>query len=131
MEGFLEPLPRWLYEDYYFNNLGIELVKSNIGDVLLKVELPKDYANLYVADYAYVLEERHIALVGGSPLGLEFNCSNVNEITQAYVNSYIPANNYSGKHMAPLMQVLRSGEGIAIPNKYISVSEVQPLLDSL
>ncbi|WP_454054385.1 hypothetical protein [Clostridium sp. Marseille-Q7071] len=107
IEGFLEPLSKWLTDDYYFSDLSFEMTKKHVGNILLKVELPRDFNGLYIADYAYVLEEKHKNLRGISPLGLEYDCSNGYEITQAYVNSYVPANEYNGKHIAPVMQVLR------------------------
>ena len=51
------------------------------------------------------------------------------ETGQAYVHSFISATEYKGGHVAPVMQVVREEEGIAIPRAYISISEVQPLAE--
>ena len=38
-----------------------------------------------------------------------------------------PAAQYRGGHLAPSLKVTRRGEGLAVPAKYIAVSDVQPL----
>ncbi|MFE4201679.1 hypothetical protein [Aneurinibacillus aneurinilyticus] len=127
VEGFLEPLPKWLTENFYFGNLGIELVQEYIGNMLLRIEIPLDFPKVYIADYAHILECRCFDEKGNSPLGLGYQCQTGNEVTQAYVNSYIPIKDYRGGHIAPVVQVLGKDNRIIIPNKYISISNVQPL----
>lgn len=127
VEGFLEPLPKWLTDDFYFRNLGMELTKHFIGNVLLKIELPKDFDGLYVGDYAHVLECKYNKYRGTSPLGLGYDMSNSREASQAYVNSYVPAISYKCKHIAPVVQVICKGKGIAVPNEYLSICKIQPL----
>jgi len=56
VEGFLEPLPKWCKNNVYFGNLGMDLVQNYIGNVLLRVEVPFDFRNIYIADYAHILE---------------------------------------------------------------------------
>ncbi|MCR2804270.1 hypothetical protein [Paenibacillus soyae] len=126
-EGFLETLPLWLTDSPYFGDLGIEMVRKYIGNILLRVELPFSFQGLFVADYAHVLEEKYFSSRGSTPLNLGYNCSSGREITQAYVNSYIPAKKYNSAHIAPLMQVIRRGEGIVIPSEYIALVSEQPL----
>lgn len=127
-EGFLEPLPLWLTDCPYFGDLGLELVKQHIGNLLLIIELPRHYQGLYVADYAHVLEEKHHTLRGTAPLQLGYDLRTGREITQAYVHSYIPAVQYESVHIAPVMQAVRKGAGVAIPSDYIRLAEEQPLL---
>ncbi|ADK15308.1 hypothetical protein [Clostridium ljungdahlii] len=131
IEGFLDPLPKWLTEDYYFGNLGFEMVRRYIGNVLLRVELPMNFSGLYIADYAHILDCKHTNLRGTSPLDLGYDISNGHEATQAYVNSYIPVKKYEGKHMAPVIQIIRKEKGIAVPNKYLSVCKLQPILSEI
>lgn len=125
-EGFLEPLPAWLTESPYFGDLGMRLVRNYIGDVLLRIAVPKDFPGLYVSDYAHHLECKHWNLNGSTPLNLGYDCSTGQQVTQAYVNSYIEAVEYKGGHLAPLMQCVRKGQGIVIPNRYITISQFQP-----
>lgn len=126
-EGFLEPLPMWLTDCPYFGDLGIEMVKQYIGNILLRIELPRNDQGLYVADYAHVLEEKHFTLRGTAPLQLGYDFSTGKEITQAYVHSYIPATQYESVHVSPVMQAVRKGAGVVIPSDYIRLSEEQPL----
>ncbi|MBP1080815.1 MULTISPECIES: hypothetical protein [Bacillus] len=127
VEGFLEPFPKWLKQNIYFGNLGIESVQNYIGNVLLRIEVPFDYPGIYIADYAHVIECKYWRITGKQPLGLGYHCQNGYEATQAYVNSYIPIKDYIGGHLAPVVQVLRRNRGITIPDRYISISSIQPL----
>ena len=129
VEGFLEPLPKWVVHSPYFGDLGIEMTKKYIGDVLLRIEVPRDFPGLYVADYAHVLECKHVSRRGRPALDLGYDCGTGHETTQAYVHSFIPAADYKEGHVAPVMQVVREGEGIAIPGEYVSISDVQPLAE--
>lgn len=60
-------------------------------------------------------------------LALGYDCQTGHETTQAYVHSYVPSSQYVGGHIAPLVQVLRKGQGVAIPIANISISHHQPL----
>lgn len=126
-EGFLEPLPLWLTNSPYFGDMGIEMVRKYIGNVLLRVEVPHNQNELFVADYAHVLEEKHFHERGSTPLRLGYDCSSGKEVTQAYVHSYVPAVRYKKTHVAPVVQALRSGEGVVIPSEYIALASEQPL----
>src|SRR3954453_22019217 len=55
-EGFLEPLPRWLAASPYFGDLGREMMRAYVGNILLRLEVPAGFPNLYVADNAHNLE---------------------------------------------------------------------------
>ena len=129
VEGFLEPLPNWLVNCPYFGNLGIEMVKMYIGDLLLRIEVPRSFRGLYVADYAHQLECKQLDHKhrSGGGLSLEYDCSSGREVTKAYVNSFVPVNQYRGGHVAPVMQAVSDVGGIAIPRKYITIPEIQPL----
>jgi hypothetical protein len=127
VEGFLEPLPKWLTKNLYFGNLGIKLVQKYIGNVLLRIEIPLDFPEVYIADYAHVLECKHFEENGNTPLGLGYRCQTGHDVLQAYVNSYIPIKDYRGGHIAPVVQLLRRDKGITVPKRYISISNVQPL----
>ncbi|MFU1796478.1 hypothetical protein ACM1RC_21645 [Paenibacillus azoreducens] len=126
-EGFLEPLPLWLTCSPYFGDLGIEMVKKYIGNVLLRIEVPYNYKGLFIADYAHVLEGKHLNERGSTPLNLGYDCSTGREVTQAYVNSYVSANQYKNNYIAPVMQAIRKGQGIVIPVEYITLATEQPL----
>jgi len=127
VEGFLEPIPDWLVHSPYFGDLGIEMTKKYVGDILLRIEVPRDFPGLYVSDYAHTLECKHVSLRGQPALGLGYDCKTGHEAGQAGVHSYIPVIDYRGGHVAPVMKVVREEEGIAIPREYISISGVQPL----
>ncbi|MEK3731740.1 hypothetical protein MKX64_04730 [Paenibacillus sp. FSL M8-0334] len=126
-EGFLSPLPEWLSNHPYFQDLGMQMVRRNVGSVLLQVALPKDFPGLYVADFAHVLECKYAEQYGSGPLGLGYDCSNGQHPTQGYVNSYVPLASYKGGHVAPVVQVVRRESGIAIPNQNLSICSMQPL----
>jgi hypothetical protein len=128
VEGFLEPLPIWLTQSPYFGDLGFALLRDYIGDILLRIEVPHTFPGLYVADYAHLLECKHLTRRGRSPLGLGYTCVTGHESTQAYVHSYIPAHAYTGGHIAPVAQFVRKGPGIAVPAQYIQIADQQPLI---
>ncbi|MFC5464140.1 hypothetical protein [Lederbergia graminis] len=128
VEGFLEPFPRWLKDHIYFGDLGMELVKQYVGNVLLRIEIPVEFANDYIADYAHILECKHLGMKGTSPLQLGYDCSTGYETTQGYVNSYIEVKDYKGGHIAPVVQFLRKHQGVTVPSKYINISEIQPFI---
>lgn len=127
VEGFLEPLPPWLTESPYFGDLGLEMVREFVGDLLLRVEVPRDFPGLYVADYAHNLEAKHVRRRGRPALDLGYDTSTGREVTQSDANSYVPAIEYRGGHLAPVVKATRRGQGIAVPARYVAVSEVQPL----
>lgn len=125
-EGFLEPVPKWLNNNYYYGDLGMEMVRKYIGDILLRMEIPVSFPSVYIADYAHILECKHLDAKGSSPLNLGYKCDTGFECTQGYVNSYVPVQSYQGGHIAPIVQFLRKGEGITIPSNDIEVAEIQP-----
>jgi len=127
VEGLLEPLPQWLVDSPYFGDLGLEMMREYIGDVLLRIEVPVDFPGLYVSDYAHVLDCKHLCRRGRSALSLDYDCSTGRECEKAQVNSYIAITDYRGGHVAPNVKVVRKGEGIAVPRDYISIAKTQPL----
>ena len=131
VEGFLEPLPRWLKESPYSGDLGWDLFRSDVGDVLLRVELPADFGGVYVADYAHVLERKHATHRGRTVLGLGYDCSNGRDCTRAFAYSYIPIQGYDGGHVAPVVQMVREGPGLTIPSRFVSLSTTQPVMDGV
>jgi hypothetical protein len=128
-EGFLEPMPQWLTASPYFSDLGLEMARDYIGNLLLRIEVPIGYAGLYVADYAHTLECKHIDRRGFPALDLGYDCTNGQECSKAYLHSFVPLPEYRGGHVAPVVQMLRHGPGIAIPNRYITVADRQPLIE--
>lgn len=129
VEGFLEPMPRWLGRCPYFGDLGLALMRQYVGDTLLRIELPDDFPGLYVADYAHVLACKHVDRHGRPGLELGYDCRTGHASTQAYVDSYVPAGSFTGGHVAPVMQVVRKGPGRAVPVENVALATVQPLLD--
>jgi len=130
VEAFLEPLPKWTTDSPYFGNLGLEMMKAYVGNLLLRVELPEDYPGLYVADYAHTLELKHIERRGQAVLNLGYDSRTGHHACRADVNSYIHLPEYRGGHLAPNAKIVRHGEGIAVPSKYITVNPYQPLSSS-
>ena len=49
------------------------------------------------------------------------------EVVRAETNSYVPAAEYHGGHLAPEVKATRRGQGIVVPSKHIEVCDVQPL----
>ena len=127
VEGLLEPLPLWMTGSPYFGDLGYEMLREFVGDLLLRVELPRDFPGLYVADYAHVLERKHVSRRGRPALDLGYYTSTGREMCRSEASSYIPAAQYRGGHLAPSVKMTRRGEGLAVPANYIAVSDVQPL----
>ena len=127
VEGLLEPLPFWMTGSPYFGDLGFEMLREFVGDLLLRGEVPRDFPGLYVADYAHALEGKHVSRRGRPALDLGYDTSTGREMVRSEANSYVPAAQYRGGHLAPSLKVTRRGEGLAVPAKYIAVSDVQPL----
>lgn len=126
IEGFLSPLPTWLSKSEYYGDLGIKLTNKYIGNVLLEVTIPLNNYFIYIGDYSHILECK---LTDGNEtlgIGFDYDCSNGLECTQAYVNSYLHINEYKDQHHAPIVQVVRKGEGIVVPSHFIKVSAEQP-----
>lgn len=126
VEGFIDPLPAWLTESQYYYDLGYELTRKYIGNVLLEISVPTAHFQIYIADYAHILECIMIEEEKGTGIGFDYDCSNGRECTYAYVNSYIEIHKYIDQHHAPIVQVVRHGEGIAIPSEFIKISNIQP-----
>ena len=126
VEGFLSPLPKWLTTSSYYGDLGMKLTEKYIGNVLLQITMPAAEFSIYIADYAHILECKMPGEYGHLGMGFGYDCSNGGECTQAYVNSYIPIEEYVDQHHAPIVQVVRKGEGIVVPSHYIKISEHQP-----
>jgi len=131
VEAFLEPLPSWTTDSPYFGDLGREMMQSYIGTLLLRIELPEDYPGLYVADYAHVLEGKHIQRRGRAALRLDYDHRTGQHACRADVNSYISLLTYKGGHLAPNAKIVRAGEGIAVPSAYITVCSSQPFQSSI
>lgn len=126
IEGFLSPLPEWLTTSRYYNDLGYELTSRYIGDVLLQVTVPGHLFEIYIADYAHVLACKQSENRETSEINFGYDCSSGRECTQAYVNSYIPLKEYVDQHHAPIVQVIRRGEGVTVPKQFIKVCDRQP-----
>ncbi|MCU0532770.1 MAG: hypothetical protein MUD14_02605 [Hydrococcus sp. Prado102] len=127
VEAFLEPLPQWITNSPYFGSLGLELMRAHVGNILLEITLPLSFPGLYVADAAHNFECKYHNKYGQPALNLGYDCRNGREACQAEVNSYIPLTQYRGGHVAPNAKITRFGEGIAVPPRYITVCDVQPL----
>lgn len=131
VEAFLDPLPMWIVNSPYFDDLGLELMRTYVGNVLLQITLPPDLLavlDIYVADTAHNFECKYQRWRGQSVLKLGYDCQTGKEVCQAEVNSYIPLSNYQGGHVAPGVKITRSGEGIVVPSQYIAVCDRQPLV---
>ncbi len=127
IEGILEPLPKWFCDGPYFGDLPLEMMREYVGDYLLRIEVPLDFPGLYVVDHAHPFECKHFNRRGSYALHLGYDCRTGHEVVRAFTHSYIPVSEYNGGHIAPGVQTIRKGEGIAIPKKFISESEYQPL----
>ena len=127
VEGLLEPLPLWMTESPFFGDIGFKMLGESVGDLLLRVEVPRNFPGLYVADFAHVLEAKHVRRRGRPALDLGYDTSTGREVTRSDANSFVPAIEYRGGHLAPIVKPTRRGTGIAVPARYIAVSDVQPL----
>lgn len=83
--------------------------------------MPLTSNNIYVADYAHILESKHNDHRNRYPLNLCYNCENGHEATQAYVHSYIRINVYARNHISPVVQVLRVCKGLTVPTAHIKI----------
>ena len=128
VEALLEPLPQWMTNSPYFGNLGLELMRAYVGNVLLQITLPADVPGVYVADAAHNFECKHQKRRGSSALMLGYHCRTGHEVCQAEVNSYIPLENNNGGHVAPNAKITWNGVGVAVPAKYIEICDTQPLM---
>ncbi|MDQ6669284.1 MAG: hypothetical protein M3069_00700 [Chloroflexota bacterium] len=127
IDALLEPLPRWLAESPSFGDLGLQMLRVMVGDLLVRIELPVGFPGLYVADFAHPLECLHHERRGRAPLGLGYDCGTGHDSMLAYLHSYVPLPEYDGGHLAPVVHVLRSGPGVVIPGPAIHVADQQPL----
>lgn len=126
VEGFLEPKPCWLDDSPYFGGEGGRQWRGWIGEVLLRVDLPPGFRNVWVADHGHPLEVKAVQRGEPAPLGLGYDCRTGHEANRAYAHSLVPIETYRGGHLAPVVTVMRPGPGIAIPRVCVSVAEVQP-----
>lgn len=127
VEAFLEPLPRWIIASPYFGDLGLELMRGYVGDILLRIEVPFNFPDLYVMENAHRFECKHIQHRGRPVLNLGYDCRTGEEVCHAEINSYIPLDQYRGGYVAPNVRVLRFGKGLTIPKQYLSICQIQPL----
>lgn len=128
IEAFLEPLPKWITNSRYFGNLGLELMRAYVGNILLQIMLPNSFFDdIYVADAAHIFECKYQIRRGKSALKLGYDCRTGQEVCRAEANSYIPITNYQKGHIAPNVKITRHGVGIAVPSEYITVCDTQPL----
>ncbi|MDE2868642.1 MAG: hypothetical protein OXR64_03100 [Chloroflexota bacterium] len=128
VEGFLDPQPNWLDDSPYFGGDGGRRWRGYIGDVLLRVDLPRAFRGVWVADYGHPLEAKAVQQGNPSPLNLGYDCRTGHEANRAYANSLVPIETYTGGHLAPIVTVMRPGPGIAIPRSCVSVAQIQPRL---
>ena len=127
VEGLLQPLPGWMESSKYFGDLCLSMMRQYVGDLLLRITVPPDFPNIYVADMAHNFESKYWERHGETPLNLGYDCQTGHEVTLAEANSYIPLHEYKGGHILPNVKITRCGEGLVIPNRYINVCEEQPL----
>ena len=90
------------------------MLREFVGDLLLRVEVPRDFPGLYVSDYAHVLEAKHVQRRGRPALNLRYDTRTGKEVTRSDANSYIPAIDYRGGHFAPEMKATRRGQSIVV-----------------
>ncbi len=127
VEGFLEPLPQWLTDSPYFGDLGLQMMRAYVGDVLLRIIVPPDFPGLYVVDLAHRFEGMHLQFRGKTVLNIGYDCHTGREMMLAELHSYVPMRAYQGGHVAPNVKATRRDMGIAVPNKYLSICNYQPL----
>jgi hypothetical protein len=126
VEALLDPYPQWLDRSPYYGDLGSELLDAYTGDLLLEISIPKNACQIYVADYAHILECKSLSRMGIAPLNLGYNCINGKEVVVADVNSYVEIGKYRGDHVAPVVKIVRKGEGIADKSEWIAIANDQP-----
>ncbi len=119
--GLLEPSPKWLDRSPYFRELGRQMLREYVGGVLLRVCVPADFVGLYVADFAHTLECKYHDRKGRLAMGLGYDLRTGREVTQAYVNSWIPLGEYVGGHVAPIVEATREGPGLVVPSRFIEI----------
>lgn len=107
VEALLEPLPIWVNCSPYFGDLGLEMMKAYVGNILLRIEVPPDFPNLYVADTTHNFECKHLERRERVALDLDYDCRTGHESCKAEINSYIPLLQYNGGHVAPNIKVIR------------------------
>ncbi len=127
VETLLEPLPEWLSNCPYLEDFGLQMMKKYVGNTLLRLELPADFAGLYVVDKAHNFDRKYETQYGKVALGLEYDPSNGRESCLAEIHSIIRLQEYLGGHVAPNPMVTRVGQGIAVPVEYLSINPEQPL----
>jgi hypothetical protein len=126
VEGLLEPLPQWLTDNPYFGDLGLQMMRAYVGNILLRIVVPPDFPGLYVADPAHTFEGKHAELRGGTVLNIGYNCRTGRETMLAELHSYMPVADYRGGHVAPNVKATRRGQGIVVPKEIISMCDRQP-----
>jgi len=84
-------------------------------------------ARCYVADCAHKLQRRHYQDTGERVLPRQYDLSGPDDVRQAYVNSYVPIEDYNGGHVAPVCQLVLDAPGIAVPPGRIAVCRQHPL----
>lgn len=130
-EAFLEPVPEWLHRSPYFGDLGWNLMRRYIGNVLLELRISAEQPELFVADYAHALECKHVNQRGGPALDLGYDCRTGHQAVRAGLRSYVPLDRYGGGHVAPTVALVRQGPGIVVPTQAIRVARVQPFADDV
>lgn len=127
VNGFLEPVPRWLANCPHFGDFCLELFKRVAGDLLIEVRVPANWPGLYVVDNAHWIEGYHIKQRGDARLKLGYVTATGRESARATTHSTVPLRDYHGGHVCPNIQATRRGEGIAIPSVYLRIADEQPL----
>ena len=128
VEGLLTPYPRWFQEP--FGDVPLEMFRDKVGDLLLRVEVPRNFPGLYVFDNAHNFEAYHVNRRGTPVLDIGYDCRTGHEVMRAQMHSYVSALEYRGGHVAPSIQAVRKGQGVAVPQEYVTVDELQPLRDT-
>jgi len=121
--GLLGLSPHWLDRSPYFGTLGQEMFRAYVGDVPMRIRVPVDFPNVWVSDWAHVLECKHFTRRGTAPLGLGYDCRTGRDSIAAMFRSRIPLSDYRGGHLAPVIEVVREGPGLVVPSKYLSLAD--------
>ncbi len=111
----------------YFGDFCLRMLRRYVGDLLLRITLPPDFAGVYVADMAHNFDCKYQDEHGRPALKLGYDCRTGREVTVAEANSYVPVREYAGGHVLPNVKATRRGEGLVIPRDCITVSDIQPL----